>query len=733
MSSMALPLRIRWMKTPGDGSRAFDILLVEDSRAETRLALEAHKEPRLDLRAHAVRDGAKALSFLRREHEYANAPRPDLILLDLNHPGLDGRELLTEIKGHSDLRRIPLAVLTTSRSREDVLQCHDLGANCYIAKPSGWEEFTRVISKTVSFWLGHSALPGDKSRSARGDPIRVLIIDDNPADVRLVKEMLREQGPDEFVVSEAGTLRDGLQRMERETFEAVLLDLSLPDGSGAVTLGHVFPGASRVPILVLTGSADETMGASALRQGAEDFLVKGDFTGAALARAIRHAMERSRWRKYLDHLAHHDSLTKLPNRTLFHDRLSQALEGARRNQEAVAVLFMDLDRFKEINDTLGHAVGDAVLECAAERLKLAVRGSDTVARVGGDEFALLLPEVGSFDDVVLVGDKILSALRAPFLIGPHRVGTSASIGASVYPNDGEDAEALLNHADAAMYRAKQQGRNSLEFHSRPTGGRLTGRGALAQGLREAIDRQQFVLHYLPMIDAHGQVVSLEALIRWRHPDWGLIYPLQFIPMAEETGLILDIGDWVVRSACRDRRRWQEGAALPPRVSVNLSLRQLYQGRTLVESLSRALAENGLDPRCLEVEVAEKALAHDETVAVQTLRDLADLDVSIALDDYGTGYSSLSRLKRLPIRRVKIDRSFIHNVPVNQDDAALVTAMIGMGHGLKLSVVAEGVETGEQMSFLVRQQIDHLQGHYVGRAVPAESCAALLAAPRRKEA
>jgi len=256
---------------------------------------------------------------------------------------------------------------------------------------------------------------------------------------------------------------------------------------------------------------------------------------------------------------------------------------------------------------------------------------------------------------------------------------------------------------------------------------------MAQGLREAIDKRQFVLHYLPMIDAHGQVVGLEALIRWRHPDWGLIYPLQFIPIAEETGLILDIGDWVVRSACRDRRRWQDGAELPPQVSVNLSLRQLTQGRPLVESLSRALSENGLDPRCLEVEVAEKALAQDETIAVQTLRDLSDMGVSIALDDYGTGYSSLSRLKRLPICRVKIDRSFIHNVPVNPDDAALVTAMIGMGHGLKLSVVAEGVETGEQMSFLVQQQIDHLQGHYIGRPVPAEACTALLTSPRMKEA
>ena len=680
-----------------------------------------------------MRGGVEALSFLRREGEYADARRPDVILLDLDIPGADGRELLGEIKRHSELERIPLTILAHSRSREEILQRHDLGVNCGIARPTGWNELTRVISTTVTSWLARSSPPGGGTRPAGGDPVRVLVIDDNPADVGLVRALLREQDPDGFVVSAAGTLHDGLRCMDRETFDAVLLDLFLPDGNGADTLARVVLRTSRPPILVLTGSADETIACRALRQGAEDFLSKTDLGGAALARAIRHAMARTRWRNHLDHLAHHDALTKLPNRTLFHDRLSQALEVARRNQQAVAVLFLDLDRFKEVNDTLGHAVGDAVLECAAERLKLAVRGSDTVARIGGDEFALLLPEVRSFDDVVLVGDKILSSLRAAFLIGPHRVAASASIGASVFPNDGEDAEALLKNADAAMYRAKQQGRNSLEFHSRPTGGRLTGRGALAQGLRNALDRGQFVLHYLPMIDAHGQVVSLEALIRWRHPDWGLIYPMQFIPLAEETGLIMEIGEWVVRSACSDRRRWQDGADLPPRVSINLSLRQLYQGRPLVDLLSRALSENGLEPTCLEVEVGEKTLAHDDNLALQTLHELADTGVSIALDDYGTGYSSPSRLRRLPIRRVKIDRSFIHNIAANVDDAALVTAMIGMGHGLKLSVVAEGVETGEQMSFLVGQQIDHLQGHYIGRPVPADSCTALLAAARQKEA
>ncbi len=716
---------------PGRADRSHDILLVDDNAADARLAMEALSGTKLSLRAHAARDGAEALAFLMREGPHAGAPRPDLVLLALTLPKMDGCEVLRQIRDHPELRSIPVAILTTSRAPEDIARCYDLGANCVIAKPVEWDQFVRVIGRTISFWLVHATLPTRKGTALRQNPVRVLLIEDNPWDARLVQEMLRDEGASDYALTTVTTLRDGLERLKTEVFDTVLLDLSLPDGQAVETLGALSSQQSRLPILVLTGNKDDVLAANAMRQGAEDFLVKGQIDGPSLARALRHALERSRWRNYLDHLAHHDSLTKLPNRALFQDRLGQALEQARRSKQGLAVLFVDLDNFKSINDTLGHTVGDMLLECVAERLRSSVRASDTVARVGGDEFMLLLPDIGGIDDVILVADKILSALRAPFLIGPHQMGTAASVGASLYPHDGEDAETLLKHADAAMYRAKQQGKDRMEFHSRPASTRFTGKGALAHGLRHAVEKQQFVLHYQPTIDTHGQVVSLEALVRWRHPDWGMIYPLQFIPVAEETGIILDIGDWVLRSACFDRRAWQDGSAQPPRVSVNLSTRQLHQGKFLLESLARNLAEFSLEPGCLEIEVTENSIDRDETVAIQTLRRVSDMGIGISIDDFGTGHSSLARLKQFPIRGVKIDRSFIHHVPADADDTSLVTAMIAMGHGLKLSVLAEGVENGEQMNFLVAQGIDFMQGYYIGKPMPAEACNTLLASQRLK--
>jgi diguanylate cyclase (GGDEF)-like protein len=713
---------------PGTSDQHFDVLLIEDNPADTLLVTQALSAGRLKIKVHTVRQPSEALAFLRSEEPFTDTPRPDLILLDLASTNMQGHDLVGEIKLDSELRRIPLVVLTTSRKREDVQKCYDQGANCCIVRPPDWSDFERTLGKTLDFWLSQVTLPSDRFWARQPEPIRILLIEDNPADARWVKEMLKDADLDGvgFVVTVAVTLQAGTEQMDNEKFDAILLDLSLPDGKGADCLGRLSAQASRVPILILSGDKDDAIAKSAMRQGAQDFLVKGQCDGKALARALNHAIDRSGWRNYMDQMAHHDNLTRLPNRALFRDRLGMALEQARRNNKALAVLFLDLDRFKTINDTLGHPVGDLLLECVAKRLKAAVRASDTVARVGGDEFTLLLPDITALERVFVVGDKILSAVRAPYLIGPHQVHTSASIGASLYPGDGEDADTLLKNADAALNRAKQQGRNVLEFHSRPGGGRFTGRGALAEGLREAIEKRQFLLHYQPTVDMHGKVVGMEALVRWRHPEWGLLYPLQFIPIAEDTGMILDIGEWVLKSACIDRQTWHNGGGvIVPRVSINLSNRQLYQGRFLIDSLARALSEYRLDPSCLEVEVTENSLSQDENVAIQTLREVSDMGIGIALDDYGTGYSSLARLKRFPIHSVKIDRSFIHNVSTGSDEGGLVSAMIAVGHGLKLHVTAEGVETQSQMAFLVDKGIDEMQGHFIGKPVPAGDCQGLL--------
>ena len=733
--------------------RPVEILLVEDDPGDARLAAEALKESALRSRLHWAADGVQAMEFLRREGKDADAPRPDLILLDLNLPRKDGRELLAELKSDPDLRRIPVIVLTCSQAENDRNRVYDLHANCYITKPLQWSEFLQVIRAIGDFWLTQVTLPGGGSalpQKARADPpatsrsagpapgeaaeaghLKILLVEDNPGDARLVREMLVDAGRDETAVVGVDRLSDGLRRLGAESFDAVLLDLSLPDSQGLDTLKTLHAQATGVPLVVMTGLEDEEVAARALRQGAQDYLVKGRFDGDLLLRAVGHAIERTRSGRLVHYLAHHDGLTDLPNRILFQDRLHQAVEHARRNRQTLAVLFLDLDHFKKINDTLGHTVGDELLIYVAARLRGCVRASDTVARVGGDEFTILLPEIARVEDVTTVAEKIMQVFATPIILGEQELTVSASIGASLYPNDGEEAETLVKSADAAMYRAKEQGRGNCQFYSLAASAQASERLAILDGLRRALERDELVLHYQPTIDAvTGTVIALEALVRWRRPETGLVYPARFLPLAEETGLIIESGEWVLRRACAQGRAWQLAGLQPLRVSVNLSARQLHQGRALVDSIRRALEETGLEPLRLEVEVTEESITKDEAAALRTLRELHEMGIRISIDDFGTGYASLSRLKSFSFGSVKIDRSFIRNVAIDPDDAAIVSAITSMGHSLRMTVAAEGVETAEQASFLLRLQIDQMQGPYLSDPLPADACTELMRAGLR---
>ena len=436
-------------------------------------------------------------------------------------------------------------------------------------------------------------------------------------------------------------------------------------------------------------------------------------------------MARRQAEERVHHLAHYDELTGLPNRNMFNQRLSHALIQARRHDKPLAILFIDLDRFKNINDTLGHGAGDRVLKEIAQRLRGCLREADTVSRLGGDEFVVLIEGASRPADVAEVAQKILAAVARPLLLESQEFHLTASIGISACPGDSDDEQSLMKNADIAMYRAKEQGKNQFQFYSAQINVHTLERVALESDLRHALERKEFVLHYQPKVDIAGnRIVGMEALVRWRQPGKQLIAPAQFIPLAEETGLIVPIGEWVLRTACLQNKAWQDQGLPRLRVAVNLSPRQ-FAHDSLLQDVARVLNETGLDPAWLELEITESMVIRDPEHAVTLLRGLKAMGIHLSIDDFGTGYSSLSYLKRFPLDSVKIDRSFIRDIPGDGDDAAITQAIIAMAHSLRLGVIAEGVETGEQLDFLRANGCDEMQGYLFSRPLPEDQFLVLL--------
>jgi diguanylate cyclase (GGDEF)-like protein/PAS domain S-box-containing protein len=432
--------------------------------------------------------------------------------------------------------------------------------------------------------------------------------------------------------------------------------------------------------------------------------------------------DRKRAEEQIEFHAYHDVLTHLPNRKLFTDRLSQNLTHARRSGKSLAVMFVDLDHFKSINDTLGHTAGDELLLEMARRLRDCVREDDTVARLGGDEFTIILSELRHPEDAVKVAEKIIAAVQKPMSIGGMPIDVSASIGIALYPVDGNDPESLLRNADSAMYRAKESGRNTYQLCTDEMKGRALQRLSLETKLRRALQEEQLVLHYQPQISlTDGKVIGAEALLRWNDPERGWVFPGAFIPVAEESRLILPIGEWVLRTACAQMREWRDRGLDLPRLSINLSPRQ-FQQQDLVENVRRVLEETKLDAKALEIEITEGTAMANAEATIETLHALRELGCSISIDDFGTGYSSLSYLKRFPITCVKVDGAFVRDLTRNEGDAAIVSAVIAIARSLKLRVIAEGVENEEQLTFLRKRRCDAAQGYYFSRPVEAEGLA-----------
>lgn len=551
----------------------------------------------------------------------------------------------------------------------------------------------------------------------------VLLVEDNPADRELARisiQAARLPGP----VRHAECIEQALDLIKQAAPEVVLLDLGLPDSTGLEGILTISRTVPTVPIVVLSGQEDETLAVQAVESGAQDYLVKGDYTPKLLARVICYAAERKRVEQQLLYTARYDAITGLVNRSWFLGLLEHALNRARRDRRSLAVLFMDLDHFKNINDSLGHAAGDMLLKQVGERLHICSRVSDVVARLGGDEFTLLLENLDSPKSARIVAQKVISAMQPKFTIAGVDVVITPSIGIAFFPDAGEDAETLIKHADTAMYRAKAKGRNTVEFFTDDMNLAVRENFELECALHHALKNRELEVHYQPIIDRlSNRITVVEALLRWRRPaadsrDGVQIMPSDhFIPALERTGLIHETGAWVLEEACANCRNWQRRFNPELRVSVNVSPRQLAN-TGFTKRVQSILAATELDPASLEIEITEQVLMEKSQTNVSVLTELRELGVSIAIDDFGAGYSSLGYLINFPFDTVKLDKSFIEQLPAREDSRLITSGMLSIARGLGRRVVAEGVETAFQYEFLTEHQCSAFQGFLFSRPLPA---------------
>jgi diguanylate cyclase (GGDEF)-like protein/PAS domain S-box-containing protein len=666
----------------------------------------------------AVADGAQGLAAFR-------AQRCDMVMLDVEMPGLSGFEVCAQLRGEAG-DEVPIVMVTGMDDIASIERAYESGATDFIAKPINWA----LIGHRVRYLLrGRQVLFDLRSANARSEAI-----------LRAIPDLLFEMD------------REG-RYLDYHTPRTELLAAPPAQFIGR-TVGEVLPPAAAQVCIEALQEADQH-GFSTGRQF-ELQLPHGRFwfelsisrksgVDGAPPRFIvlsRDITERKDAEHRIARLAYFDALTGLPNRQSFIDRIDREVERAAGANRRLGVLFMDLDGFKGINDTMGHSAGDLVLQSAAERLRQGLRASDLVsrgsnapadvelARLGGDEFTALIVDIARPEDALAIAQRVLELMRQPFHVGERQVLLTASIGIAVYPEDGADGATLLKHADTAMYHAKDLGRDNCQYYSAALTELALQRMELGASLRQALERAELSLAYQPQIDAiTGSIVAFEALIRWQHPVRGTVAPMEFIPLAEANGLIVPIGQWVLRTACGEAARWQaDGREL--RVAVNLSPLQ-FRDPDLVDVVREALAAAGLAPHLLELEITESALMEDTSGTFAMLSALRDLGVRVALDDFGTGYSSMGYLKRMPLSNLKIDRSFVDGLPHDADDYAIVRAILSLAKSLGLKVTAEGVETPEQVRTLKKMACDVLQGYHFSKPVGADEIAVMInaGAPR----
>lgn len=637
--------------------------------------------------------GVAAIDQVRRHHY-------PIIVTDLNMPGLDGLALLECLRGLSP-KSVTLLV-----TGDPEVELPDAGAeDCSLAailyKPLSYERLESALSR-ASELVAEQDTGGANLR-------QILLVENDPLDAQLTVARLRRDMPDVDVVV-VGRIGDAENLYPETEFELVITDLVLPDARGvdAVSrLRHIYPGSA---IVVLSGGSSEAVALQALKKGAQDYLLKDRVDGPSFKRAIRYAVERKTTERDLLRLAYYDVVTGLANRQLFQDRLVQALARVNRTKGDLSVVFIDLDRFKAVNDSLGHEAGDKLLKVIGRRLLRAVRHTDTVARLGGDEFAILF-EGAPEHEVTRLSYRLIEAVCEPMELCGERVSVGASLGAAAYPKHGFTADGLLRAADSAMYKSKQGGRGRLSWAGEDCNLHALKRLRLESDLRQAVLREQFELHYQPQVSPRtGRTEGVEALIRWRKDNGKLVSPAEFLPLLGELGLMQDVGAWVIRSACAQAAHWKD---LGWRVAVNLGVQQLTSD--LPEIVDEAIKRSGIRPDRLELELTEHDIIKDSEQAASLLEKFRARGVRLALDDFGTGYSSLAYLQRFPVQSVKLDGAFLSD----NYDQQVTKAVIELGHALNLSVVAEGVETREQYQRLSNQGCDLVQGYYLARPMGHE--------------
>jgi len=696
------------------------VLVADDDPVMRLLMLEMLAQVGLD--AVEAEDGAAALARFRQI-------RPDLVLLDVDMPGMDGYDVCRAIRAQDYGSAVPIIMVTGSDDVEAVTQAYEEGATDFVSKPINWP----ILGHRVLYVLRAS------------DAIARLRVADahNRAVLAAIPDTFFRLNRDGYYLDYERGQDNNVQARGDACVGRHISDV-LPPTIAAQVLEQVHAVLSTQTVRSLdyelrhggdsSDSSDVSDGG-----GVRHFEARLVATGAGdVLGLVRDISERKRTEEQIRRLAYCDSLTGIPNRQAFLETLERELTRSRQLGKHFAVLFMDLDAFKRINDTLGHDVGDLLLKAVSERLHDTIRPGDTVtraqqgdfppgnlARLGGDEFTILIPDLEKVDSALAVAQRVKDAMRRPFQLDGHEIFVTASIGISLYPQDGEDSSSLLKFADTAMYHAKNLGKNNAQLYSSSLTMQIMSHVKLETGLRKALQNDELYLLYQPQVDvASSQVVGVEALVRWRHPEHGIMPPNDFIPLAEETGLIVPIGAWVLRTACVQARLWQDVCRRPIRLAVNLSARQ-FKDENLTQTVLAALQESGLEAGLLELELTEGTLMDDARATLVMLEQLRGIGVLLSIDDFGTGYSSMNYLKRFDVHTLKIDKTFISGLPQDSEDAAITRAIIALGHGLRMVVLAEGVETEEQFSLLEQYGCDLAQGFHLGKPATTEAITQML--------